>query len=146
MQECNRRTYKVDRKTDEEETSTLSAMSSNNQFHSFMDYANGEVTGINEHNIPGIVVPQKLYTAPGTNSSPNMPRIAFFVNGVPGLRLQDALQPAGPVMDNAGSIPDIPIGGQRASFRILVCFTCCVELKMLLSPAFSGPGMILGTL
>ena len=116
-------------------------------FHSFMDYANGEVTGINEHNISGIIVPQRLYTTPGPNPLLTMPRVAFFVNRAPGLHLQDALQTAGAALDNAGSIPDIPpVGGQRASFRILVCCTCCAESKTVLILAFSGPGMILGTL
>ncbi|KIP06390.1 hypothetical protein PHLGIDRAFT_515504 [Phlebiopsis gigantea 11061_1 CR5-6] len=78
-----------------------------------------EVPGVNEHTIPGIVVPQKVYTANVRRPQENMTRLTFFVNGAPGLRLQDALQTVPFALDYATSIPTIPEGGQRASLRIL---------------------------
>lgn len=110
-----------------------------------MNYANGEVPGISEHNIPGIVIPQKVYTANGRPPQIKA-RVTFSVNHTVGLRLQDAVQTPNFVLDNAASIPVIPDGGQRASFRISVCRICYSRSTILFIFTSSGPDTRLGVL
>ena len=84
-----------------------------------MDYANRHDIDVNR--IPGIIAPQTVYTVNGQPPPTNFTRLTFFVNGVAGLRLQNALQPTGLALDHATTIPVIPpAAGQRASLRILV--------------------------
>ena len=70
----------------------------------------------------GVVVPQKEYTSPAArNFIPQAP-IGFCVNGVLGVRLEDALRPNQPILGWAnGNLPlTLAVASTRLTLRILV--------------------------
>lgn len=50
-----------------------------------------------------------------------MPSIKYFSNEGVGLRLEDAQKLPIPGLRDGETIPQMPVGAQRASLRILVC-------------------------
>ncbi|KIP06387.1 hypothetical protein PHLGIDRAFT_119015 [Phlebiopsis gigantea 11061_1 CR5-6] len=81
------------------------------QYHTFVDFTDGPL-----HR--GVVVPQEVYAAPaGQNFSPQPP-LSFSVNGVLGVRLEDALRQ--PVLGLAdGDVPpNIHISSTRLTLRV----------------------------
>lgn len=87
------------------------------QYHTFMDFIGDENL---QSNIPGVIVPQQVYTSPPSqaNFSP-LPSIRFFQSDRPGLRLRDALNLPIPGLHGSVSVPAFSKTGMRATLRIM---------------------------
>lgn len=75
--------------------------------------------------MPGIVVPQRVYSVHGPSDWRRLPNITFRMNGALGMRLQDALdlfatRDGIPGLHEAQSTPRITENGVRSTLRIVV--------------------------
>ena len=71
--------------------------------------------------LPGIIVPQRVYTPRQTRPGAVLHEpIRFIINGIPGLRLRDALLSRFDGLEGANTQPCLSLTGTRVSLRILV--------------------------
>ena len=69
----------------------------------------------------GVLVPQEVYTPPaGQRDFDQQNRISFSIDGVLGVRLQDALNPPIPNLQDGNVPPNMRINSARFTVRILV--------------------------
>ncbi|GJE88860.1 hypothetical protein PsYK624_049470 [Phanerochaete sordida] len=84
-------------------------------YHFVADYSDTVQEGL-----PGVVVPQQVYKPPaGQPEYKRLHRISFTHNGLPGIRLADALRLPIPNLHRAQSKPMLSETGTRVALRIM---------------------------
>ncbi|EKM52713.1 uncharacterized protein PHACADRAFT_31187 [Phanerochaete carnosa HHB-10118-sp] len=77
-------------------------------YHTFMDF--------NEPELPGIVVPQPVYTAPGQFTQ--LHTIRFYEGGRPGMRLSNALNRVFQNLARGNDVPQLSEQAKKITIRI----------------------------
>ncbi|GJE92940.1 hypothetical protein PsYK624_090990 [Phanerochaete sordida] len=77
-------------------------------FHTFMDFGDAA--------LPGIVVPQPVYTAPGQFAQ--LPTIRFTEGGRPGVRLSNALNKVFQNLAKSNEVPKLSEQAKKITIRI----------------------------
>lgn len=78
-------------------------------YHTFLDFGDNA-------NLPGIVVPQPVYTAPGQFTQ--LPTIRFSEGGRPGMSLANALNKVFQNMNQSNDVPRLSEQAKKITIRI----------------------------